>query len=114
MWGRYLELSQQKGAGQAGRRDDLEKLRSDALRFMQSGFDAAREVGPGDAKSPRRRACIWRNRCLSEEKFAEAIELLEEPKVGPLTLVRERQRGGRRGRSLSSKSTKRRCGPMCP
>ena len=42
------------------------------------------------ARSPSRQrplACIWRSRCLADGKFSEAIELLEEPKSGPLSLV---------------------------
>ena len=106
LWGRYLELSQQKSAGKPVA-DDLEKLRGDALRFMQTGFDAAGESGQVTEVSATAGLYLAQS-LLSEEKFAEAIELLEDPKVGPLTLVRNRNAAATRP-SLSSKSTKRRC-----
>jgi tetratricopeptide (TPR) repeat protein len=88
LWGRYLELSQQKSAGKPVT-DDLEKLRGDALRSMQTGFDAARNSGQVSEVSATAGLYLAQS-LLSEEKFAEAIDLLEDPKVGPLTLVHNR------------------------
>jgi tetratricopeptide (TPR) repeat protein len=88
LWARYLQLSQQKAAGTAVS-EDLDKLRGDALRSMQTGFDEARKSGQVTEVSATAGLYLAQS-LLSEGKFAEALALLEDPKVGPLTLVRER------------------------
>lgn len=89
LWARYLELSQKKKAGVATN-EDLDKLRADALSSMQEGFDAARKSGQVTEVAATAGLYLAQS-FLSEEKFAEALALLEDPKVGPLTLVRERE-----------------------
>ena len=87
MWGRYLELSQRKSTEKPADAE-IEKLRSDAIRFMKNGFDAARKSGQVTEVSAT--AGLYLTQALlSEEKYAEAIKLLEAPKVGPLTLIRD-------------------------
>jgi tetratricopeptide (TPR) repeat protein len=85
MWGRYLELSQAEGAA---RPDDakLKTLRSQALELLQSGFDDARKSGTITESSVTSGLYLAQS-LLADGKFAEAIELLEEPKSGPLSLV---------------------------
>lgn len=87
LWTRYLQLSPTKAAG-AAPSEDMEKLREDALSAMRTGFDAARKSG--DATEVSATAGLYlAQSLLSEGKFTEALELLDDPKVGPLTLVRE-------------------------
>jgi tetratricopeptide (TPR) repeat protein len=85
MWGRYLELSQ---AEAATRPDDakLHALRADALALLQDGFAEARKSGTV-TESSATSALYLAQSLLADGKFAEAIELLEDPKSGPLSLV---------------------------
>jgi hypothetical protein len=87
LWGRYLQLAQAKVAGQP-ESAELTSMRRDALRFMQNGFDAAQKSGQVSEVTATS-ALYLAQSLLSEQKYAEAIKLLEEPKVGPLALVRE-------------------------
>ncbi len=87
LWGRYLQLSQKRGADKATDAE-VAKLRSDALRFMQNGFDAARKSGDVTEVSATAGLYLAQS-LLGEQKYDQAIELLVAPKVGPLTLVRE-------------------------
>ncbi len=85
MWGRYLELSQQAGSSAA----ELQTLRDDSIKLMQNGVEAARKsrrMTPIFATS----SLYLAQSLLSDEKYAEAIALLEEKQIGPLMLVRER------------------------
>jgi tetratricopeptide (TPR) repeat protein len=87
LWGRYLELSRQP-AGQQPPAAEIDKLRDDALKYMQTGFDAARQTGRATEVSATAGLYLAQS-LLDEEKYADAIALLEAPKVGPLTLVRD-------------------------
>jgi hypothetical protein len=85
MWGRYLELSQ---ADAASRPDDdkLQKVRADALEMLQSGFDDAKKSGSISESSATSGLYLVQS-LLGDDKYSEAIALLEEPKSGPLSLV---------------------------
>jgi hypothetical protein len=85
MWGRYLELSQAEGAA---RPDDakLQSLRGEALELLRSGFDEARKSGTVTESSTTSALYLVQS-LLADGKFSEALELLEDPKSGPLALV---------------------------
>ena len=85
MWGRYLELSQ---ADAVSRPDDdkLQKVRADALEMLQSGFDDAKKSGSISESSATSGLYLVQS-LLGDDKYSEAIALLEEPKSGPLSLV---------------------------
>ena len=86
LWGRYLELSQRNRSPQTTDAE-IEKLRNDALRYMQTGFDAARKSGQATEVTATAGLYLAQS-LLNDEKYNDAIRLLETPKVGPLTLVR--------------------------
>jgi tetratricopeptide (TPR) repeat protein len=87
MWGRYLELSAQRDKTQL---DDarLQKLREDAIEFLKRGFAAARQSGSTTEVSATSGLYLVQA-LLGAGEHAEAIRLLEERKVGPLSLVLE-------------------------
>jgi tetratricopeptide (TPR) repeat protein len=85
MWGRYLELAQAKGDKQPDAAA-LSKLKATAVQFLRNGFDGLRnerEVGEAGAAA----GLYLVQALLSDGNYKEAIELLEDSQVGPLTLV---------------------------
>jgi hypothetical protein len=85
MWGRFLELSQAKGAS-APNADSLAKLKESAIKYLRSGFEAARdEQQPTESTAAAGLYLV--QALLSDEKYDEAIKLLEDEIVGPLTLI---------------------------
>ncbi len=110
MWARYLELSQ---PGQATPPDDaaLAKLKTPAVKYLHSGFKAMRTESPV-SESVATAALYLAQALLSDGKYAEAIDVLEDSKVGPLTLIGA-SIPRRRDRNMRSKHTKRRCGRTC-
>lgn len=87
LWGQYLQLSQQPKADQPTEAK-LARLRGDAIESMQRGFDAAKESGQASEVTATS-GLYLAQALLSDEKYTAAVQLLESPKVGPLTLVRE-------------------------
>lgn len=87
LWGQYLQLAQEKGADQSADAK-LQTIRGDAIRFMQNGFDAAKKSGQVSEVTATSGLYLAQV-LLGEQKFAEAIDLLQTPQIGPLTLVRE-------------------------
>lgn len=84
MWGRYLELSQ-PGA-KATDAAALAKLKESAVKYLRSGFDAAHNERTL-SESAAAAGLYLAQALLSDEKYDEAIELLEDSKVGPLELI---------------------------
>ncbi len=85
MWGRYLELAQ---ADADKRPNDaaLNELKETAVKYLRSGFDGIRKdrtVSEAGAAA----GLYLVQALLSDGKFDEATELLEDDQVGPLTLV---------------------------
>jgi tetratricopeptide (TPR) repeat protein len=85
MWGRFLELSHANGQSDA---DSLAKLKESAIKYLRSGFEAARDE-PEPSESTAAAGLYLAQALLSEEKYDEATELLEDEKVGPLTLIKK-------------------------
>ena len=85
LWEHYFEISQ-PGQGAPPDNAALEKLKSAALKHLRTGFDAARKEKPiSDATVT---ASLYLTQALlGAGKFPEAIELLEDKKVGPLALI---------------------------
>jgi tetratricopeptide (TPR) repeat protein len=86
MWGRYLELSQGMGQQTAPDSNTLAQLKESAIKYLRSGFQAARDDQP-PSESTAAAGLYLVQALLSDEKYEEAIALLEDEKVGPLTLI---------------------------
>lgn len=85
MWGRYLELSQ-PNARPTVDAESLAKLKQSAVKYLQSGFEAARKNND-ISESTAAGGLYLAQALLGDEKYDEAIELLEDKDIGPLTLV---------------------------
>jgi tetratricopeptide (TPR) repeat protein len=87
LWGRYLELSQRNSAGSP---DDaaLERLKQSALKYLRSGYENA---GPADQASEAAATAglYLAQALLSDGQFDQAVNLLEDQRRGPLTLIAE-------------------------
>lgn len=94
MWARYLTLSQQKTPSPAETKS-LDELRSEAIEFMQAGYDAARKSGRPTEVSATAGLYLAQAE-LSAGNYAQALRLLEDPKVGPLTLVEQKHESAAR------------------
>lgn len=86
LWGRYLQLSQEQGANSPADAE-LKQLRDDAMKYMQAGFGAAQTAGQVSEVTATS-GLYLAQMLLADGKPKEALDLLEAPKVGPLTLVR--------------------------
>ena len=86
MWGQYLDLLRRGGppADEAAR----DRLRSDAVKYLNSGFRVARTSGNVDETTAMAALYLVQS-MLEDGRYAEAIRLLNAPQVGPLTLVTE-------------------------
>lgn len=84
MWGRYLELSQT--TSNPADAASLAKLKDSAIKYLRNGVEAARKDSkPSDATAA---AGLYLVQALLEgDKYGEATKLLEDSKVGPLTLA---------------------------
>jgi hypothetical protein len=87
MWGRYLELSQTSGSNRSDAAT-LDKLKQSAVAYLRSGFDAAR-AKESVSDSLATAGLYLVQALLSDEKYDEAIGLLEDKEVGPLALLSE-------------------------
>lgn len=87
LWGRYLELSQ-SGQATPPDADALAKLKASAVKYLHDGFEVARRESPvGDAGATAGLYLV--QALLSDGNYADAIELLEENKSGPLGLIEQ-------------------------
>jgi tetratricopeptide (TPR) repeat protein len=86
MWTRFLGLSQGMGQETAPDSNTLAQLKASAIKYLRSGFDASRkERVPSESAAAAGLYLV--QALLSDEKYDEAIELLEDSKVGPLELI---------------------------
>ncbi len=92
MWGQYLDsLRRDNSADDAARK----KLRDEAVTYLEQGFRSARnsrEVGETTAMA----ALYLVQAMLEDGQYNEAIRLLNDAKVGPLTLVNQGRVAGTR------------------
>lgn len=87
MWMRYGELSRANGKSPPDA-DTMAKLKDSAVKYLRSGIEAARgESQPSDSVAAA--GLFLAQALLSDEKYDEAISVLEDEKVGPLTLVKQ-------------------------
>ncbi len=85
MWGRYLELAQPNNASKVNP-EELAKLKDSAIKYLSKGFESVREeTGPSELAAAA--ALYLVQAYLADEKYEEAIKLLEDEKLGPLALV---------------------------
>ena len=94
MWARYLTLSQQSNPTPAETKS-LDQLQSEAIQYMQAGYDAARKSGrPTEVTATA--GLYLAQAQLNAGNYAEALRVLEDPKVGPLTLVQQKHESAAR------------------
>lgn len=86
MWGRYLELEQQKGNS---RPDEaaLGRMKREAVARLQSGFESVRKSSTNSETSATA-ALYLAQAMLSDGKYQQAIRLLEDRQHGPLGLAK--------------------------
>ena len=85
MWGRYLELSQ-KNAKPPTEEAALSQLKQSAQKYLQRGIKVAR--GEREISESLATAGLYLVQALlAEEKYEDAIQLLENDKTGPLSLL---------------------------
>jgi tetratricopeptide (TPR) repeat protein len=85
MWGQYLELSHRRQAVPADEAAQ-KKLRSDAVRYLDAGFSRVRSSGAVDETGAMAALYLVQS-MLEDGRYDEAIRLLDDSQVGPLTLV---------------------------
>jgi hypothetical protein len=88
MWGRFVELSQ--GTGDA-RPDpaELSRLKDAAVKYLRNGVDAAR--GERQTSDSVAAASLYLVQALlNDEHYDNAIELLEDEQLGPLSLMSQK------------------------
>jgi tetratricopeptide (TPR) repeat protein len=85
MWLRYLDLSQ---PGRTPPADEaaLEKIKSSALKYLRKGYDLGRKDSP-EKELVTFTALYLAQALLNDDKYEEAIAVLEDDKVGPLKRV---------------------------
>jgi tetratricopeptide (TPR) repeat protein len=93
MWGRYIELSQ-PGAKLADAAT-LPKLKESAIKYLRNGFEAAKNEQTF-SESAAAAGLYLVQALLSDEKYDDAIELLEDSKFGPLELIAQRHEASSR------------------
>ena len=65
---------------------ELAKLKAPALKYLQSGFESLKKDGaPSELAATT--GLYLTQALLSDTKYADAIAVLEDPKVGPLKLI---------------------------
>jgi tetratricopeptide (TPR) repeat protein len=85
MWSRYIEVvNADKGARPD--EDALDRLKESAQKYLRSGFEASR-TEPEVSDSAAAAGLYLAQAYLSDEKYDEAISLLEDGEVGPLSLI---------------------------
>jgi hypothetical protein len=85
MWGRYLELSQASGPASADE-SELGHIKESAVNYLRTGFEAARSADTiSDAAATA--GLYLAQAALNDGQYEQAIALLEDPALGPLTLV---------------------------
>jgi tetratricopeptide (TPR) repeat protein len=85
MWARYLELSQ-TDEGTSSDSAALDKLKSAAVKHLRSGFEAARKESTVSELAATASLYLVQS-LLDDGKYADAIDLLQDGKVGPLKLI---------------------------
>jgi tetratricopeptide (TPR) repeat protein len=85
VWARYWEVSQ---PGQATPPDEaaLEKLKLSAMKYLRGGFDSLKKESNASEMGATT-GLFLAQALLSDGKYAEAIEVLEDEKAGPLKLI---------------------------
>src|SRR3954470_1261661 len=84
MWARYLEQSQSNTAAQ--NEDALNKLKTQAMKYLQAGVAAGRkEATISDMTATA--ALYMAQAMLNDGKYSEAAALLEDGKIGPIKLI---------------------------
>jgi tetratricopeptide (TPR) repeat protein len=87
IWARYLDMSR---PAQTTPPDEaaLEKLKAPAVKYLRSGFDSLRkEKEPPASELGVMTGLYLAQALLSDAKYAEAIDVLEDEKAGPLKLI---------------------------
>ncbi len=99
IWGAFRELQQQADSkGQNGTADEsklaeieneLERLKAEAKELLQAGYDRLPDEPVVDQSSATALLSLAQVD-VEDQEFDQAIEVLEHPSLGPLTLVNEK------------------------
>jgi tetratricopeptide (TPR) repeat protein len=87
IWARYLDVSR---AAQSTAPDEtaVQKLKAPAVKYLRNGFDNLRkEKEPPASDLGVMTGLYLAQALLSDAKYAEAIDVLEDEKAGPLKLI---------------------------
>ncbi len=85
LWNHYLELSRDTGANPS-EQEVRSQQKKDALELLERGMAEARKRGQ-ISETIATSGLYWVQALLSEGKYQPAIDLLEDKKIGPMTLV---------------------------
>jgi tetratricopeptide (TPR) repeat protein len=85
LWARYLQAMQMDDAERPGA-EELDKMLAEARGLLAGGIDRASKAGEVDS-SLFAAALALAQIHLHDGKAAEAVKLLEDPRIGPVTLV---------------------------
>lgn len=85
IWAHYLELSQRDGPNRPDEAT-LARHRADAVKLLEDAVAAVRTSGKMSELAATSALYLVQAQ-LTESNYTEAVRLLEEPKVGPLSLV---------------------------
>lgn len=85
MWGHYLELAHLDDASRPNQAA-LDRLKQNAVKHLASGFESARQARTA-SEATATAALYLTQSFLADGKYQQAIDLLEDDHVGPLTLV---------------------------
>jgi tetratricopeptide (TPR) repeat protein len=88
LWRKYLELSLAND-GKAPDEEALAKAREAAIKYLHSGFEAAKNESPM-SEAGATAGLFLAQAMLSDGNYADAIELLEDKKTGPLSLIEQK------------------------
>ena len=85
LWTRYLQST---SSSEGPPTDEQQKLKQRAIELLSGGFDSIRKRG-----NPNSREAVdvlyLSQALLAEGQFERAVEVLEDPRAGPLTLVQD-------------------------
>jgi tetratricopeptide (TPR) repeat protein len=86
LWAKYVELSGQQATSDEENAASPDAIRSEAIELLSRGIEAARQSG--DVTTSTAYAALYLVKALvSDGKYEQAVELLEDDAVGPLQLV---------------------------
>ena len=92
LWTRYLQST---SSSEGPPTDEQQNLKQRAIELLSGGFDSIRKRG--DPNSSEAVNVLYLSQALlAEGQFERAVEVLEDPRAGPLTLVQDNAAAAKR------------------